>query len=230
MWQHEPSVSTCHVSGKSSYMSMYSLAMIFFISFGGTELNPGRPASSPDWLHPAEGALAAIDHVSVAAVPGCPCVLGRGTAEKIGREAGGPASRTEQEVALCDRATSPRRWGEANLARSSPVLGGDLVAPRSDQAGQLGTRQGRLANANSNEASRCSASQSNYVRVRSPRTRTYPTRMRSRESADRRQRAGRVGWSGVRRLDGQSMPAAQPRMGAPPVQRPPPRCPRPPTL
>ena len=41
-WQHDPSVSTCQVSGSSSHMSTYSFVIIFLISLGGTEPKPGK--------------------------------------------------------------------------------------------------------------------------------------------------------------------------------------------
>ena len=40
VWQQELSASTCHESGKSSYISTYSLLMILLTTFGGTELRP----------------------------------------------------------------------------------------------------------------------------------------------------------------------------------------------
>ena len=50
VWQQEPYISTCQVSGRSSQISTYSFATIFLISFGGTEPKPGRWATSIDWL------------------------------------------------------------------------------------------------------------------------------------------------------------------------------------
>ena len=67
-WQHEPSVSSCHVSGKSSQISIYSIR-IFLVSFGGTEPKPGRvdrslagiTAVSPDVVGDASRAAGSPD-------------------------------------------------------------------------------------------------------------------------------------------------------------------------
>ena len=126
-WQHVPSVSTCEDSGRSSHMSTYSFASIFLVSFGGTELKPGRLAKSPDGLDPAGVGVvvAAIGHASRAAGLSGADVLGEAI-EKTGREAGGPVIKAPEDKqqlpgrpATCHgpRAAARASWPRPTLSR-----------------------------------------------------------------------------------------------------------------
>jgi hypothetical protein len=81
-WQQVPSVSTCHVSGRSSQISTNSFPTIFFTNFGGTEPKPAmicRSATGGGAAPNMGGAVTAAGHdIAAAGAPEGPpeCVNG----------------------------------------------------------------------------------------------------------------------------------------------------------
>ena len=100
VWQHVPSVSTRHDSGRSSPISMYSFAVIFLMSLGGTEPNPGILVRSPA---PAAVSAVAIRGVIRAAELSTPARPGAAI-EKTGNAGIGSVTMGETRV---NRRASP---------------------------------------------------------------------------------------------------------------------------
>lgn len=94
---------------------MYSFASILLVSFGGTELKPGRIAKSPATLGPSGVAVAAIGQASGAAGLS-DATVPEEAIEKTGSEEGGPVVNVREHK-------QPWQGSHGLAVQSIPVLG-----------------------------------------------------------------------------------------------------------